>query len=144
MVAVELGLVSLDDNVRELVPELRDVKVLKGFKDGESPRTPILEDSKTPITLRQLLSHQSGFAYDQLNGDLQEWSKYNKRTDWTMTGSMVSTSFDREGNLLICLGWLHTPAHFRARLRLGIWLRHGLGWSGGKSMFLLNMKYLRL
>ena len=38
---------------------------------------------------RQLLSHQSGFAYDQLSPDLQEWSKYNKRTEWTMSGTMV-------------------------------------------------------
>ena len=46
---------------------------------------------------RQLLSHQSGFAYDQLSPDLQEWSKHNKRTEWTMSGTMAR----QPGNLLL-------------------------------------------
>jgi CubicO group peptidase (beta-lactamase class C family) len=115
MIAVEQGLVTLDQNVRDILPELRDLDLLLGFEDGGIPRKPILKNVTTPISLRwashlillhpsnfkrlkccrQLLSHQSGFAYDQLNADLQEWSKYNKRTEWTMTGSMVSNFSSR-------------------------------------------------
>jgi CubicO group peptidase (beta-lactamase class C family) len=87
--AVELGLITLDQNVREIVPELKVLDVLVGFEEGESPKKPILRSSNASISLRQLLSHQSGFAYDQLNKDLQDWSKWNERTEWTMTGSMV-------------------------------------------------------
>lgn len=108
MVAVEQGLVTLDQNVREIIPEFKDLKILVGFEDGGIPRTPILKDLKDAVTLRQLLSHQSGFAYDQLSTDLQEWSKYNKRTEWTMTGSMVRLNHYLFciTNLLILLGWL--------------------------------------
>ncbi|KAL2062951.1 hypothetical protein VTL71DRAFT_6023 [Oculimacula yallundae] len=88
MIAVEQGLITLDANVRKIVPELKDLEVLTGFEDGGTPRKPIVKKTNTPISLRQLLSHQSGFAYDQLCVPLQEWSKYHKRTDWTMTGSM--------------------------------------------------------
>lgn len=93
MIAVEKGFVTLDENVREILPELKDLDQLLGFEDheiGEVARKPILKRVTSPITLRQLLSHQSGFAYDQLNPGLQEWSKYNGRTEWTMTGSYVS------------------------------------------------------
>jgi CubicO group peptidase (beta-lactamase class C family) len=93
MIAVEKGLITLDQNVREIIPELKDLDQLAGFKDheiGEISRRPILNEVSAPISLRQLLSHQSGFAYDQLHPGLQEWSKYNGRKEWTMTGSMVN------------------------------------------------------
>lgn len=90
MIAVEQGLITLDQNVREIVPELKELDVLVGFEEGEGIKKPILKVTDAPISLRQLLSHQSGFAYDQLSKDLQDWSKWNQRTEWTMTGSMVS------------------------------------------------------
>ena len=94
MIAVEKGLVTLDQNIRDIIPELKDVDQLVGFEDheiGEVARKPILKKVTTPITLRQLLSHQSGFAYDQLHPGLQEWSRYHGRKEWTMTGSYVRT-----------------------------------------------------
>jgi CubicO group peptidase (beta-lactamase class C family) len=58
MQACEQGKLSLDDTeqVKKLCPELKDVKVLK--EDGS------LEDRKTDISLRMLLSHMSGFGYE--------------------------------------------------------------------------------
>lgn len=58
MQAVEQGKLKLDDaeQVKKLCPELAAVKVLK--EDGS------LEDRKTDITLRMLLSHMSGFGYE--------------------------------------------------------------------------------
>jgi CubicO group peptidase (beta-lactamase class C family) len=105
MIAVEKGLVTLDQNVREVVPELKDLDQLVGFEDheiGEISRKPIVKKVTTPITLRQLLSHQSGFAYDQLHPGLQEWSKYFGRKEWTMTGSYV-------GHFLSIFALLMTP-----------------------------------
>lgn len=58
MQACEQGKLDLDDTeqVKKLCPELKDVKVLK--EDGS------LEDKKTDISLRMLLSHMSGFGYE--------------------------------------------------------------------------------
>lgn len=58
MQAIEQGKLSLDDaeQVKKLCPELAKVQVLK--EDGT------LEDKKTDITLRMLLSHTSGFGYE--------------------------------------------------------------------------------
>lgn len=77
MQVVERGLVGLDDDIREILPQLKDLKVLRGF-EGESTRQiqepdfeslsdasrrkkhkgekptgqPIFEDLESPITLR--------------------------------------------------------------------------------------------
>lgn len=49
MALVERGVVSLDDDMRAVVPELGALQILKGFtEDGK----PILEDNELPITLR--------------------------------------------------------------------------------------------
>jgi hypothetical protein len=46
---VEKGLIALDDDVEEIVPELAEQKVLTGFnEDGE----PVLEARTEPITFR--------------------------------------------------------------------------------------------
>lgn len=56
MIAVEQGLLTLDENVRNIVPELRELDLLVGFENGESPRKPILKKVTTPLTLRYDLS----------------------------------------------------------------------------------------
>ncbi|CAD6576635.1 MAG: hypothetical protein CYPHOPRED_006065 [Cyphobasidiales sp. Tagirdzhanova-0007] len=61
MLCVDRGLIGLDDEeVINRVEELRGIQVIKGY-DGDKP---ILEDPKTKITLRRLLTHTSGFCYD--------------------------------------------------------------------------------
>ena len=53
MIAVEQGLIKLDENARNIVPELEKVDILLGFEeDGKKPRKPILEAVTAPITLR--------------------------------------------------------------------------------------------
>ncbi|KAB5571729.1 beta-lactamase/transpeptidase-like protein [Coniochaeta sp. 2T2.1] len=76
MQLVERGLVSLDDDVRPRVPELGKMKILKGFKDG----IPDLVENSEPITLRNLLTHTVGLAYDLADDDLRRWSEYTGRT----------------------------------------------------------------
>ena len=61
MQLVEAGKLKLDAPASTYVPELRDVRVL----DGGTLRPP-----KTPITLRQLLSHTSGFSYEIFNKEI--------------------------------------------------------------------------
>lgn len=78
MQAVEQGLVGLDDDVRKIVPALRDIQVLTGFDDDKNE--PILEGLSGPLTLRQLISHTSGFAYGARHPLLTKWSKWSGRT----------------------------------------------------------------
>ncbi len=52
MIAVENELITLDANVREIVPELKDLELLVGFEDGEAPQKPILKTIDAPLSLR--------------------------------------------------------------------------------------------
>ncbi len=69
MQAVEQGKLSLDDTeqVKKLCPELAKVKVLKD--DGT------LEDRKSDISLRMLLSHTAGFGYEFFNPKLRDYGR---------------------------------------------------------------------
>ena len=60
MQLVEQGELKLDDAdlAEKLAPELKRVKILKGFGEDNKP---ILEEKKTRITLRMLLSHTGEF-----------------------------------------------------------------------------------
>lgn len=59
---VEQGKVKLDEPVSKFLPQLEKLPVLEKF-DGASGK-PVLTPSKTPITLKHLLTHTSGLCYD--------------------------------------------------------------------------------
>ena len=59
---VESGRVKLDEPAATYVPELSEVQVLEEF-DASTGKAR-LRPPKTPPTVRQLLSHTSGFAYE--------------------------------------------------------------------------------
>ena len=64
---VEQGMVDLDQDLGTLIEALAAPKVLEGF---DAKGAAILRPAKAPITLRQLLTHTSGFGYDMWNADL--------------------------------------------------------------------------
>lgn len=68
MQLVEKGVLKLDDGdqLESLLPELKDIKVLR--QDGT------LEDKKTQITLRMLLTHTAGFGYSFFNERIRDWA----------------------------------------------------------------------
>ncbi|KAH7346744.1 beta-lactamase/transpeptidase-like protein [Rhexocercosporidium sp. MPI-PUGE-AT-0058] len=68
---VERGLFTLDEDVTRLLPELNEIEILKGFKDGTEK--PILVKATKKITLRHLLTHSSGIAYDIFDPMLTRW-----------------------------------------------------------------------
>jgi CubicO group peptidase (beta-lactamase class C family) len=67
MQLVEQGRMTLDSDMGKTLPELAEVPVLDGFDaDGK----PVLRSAKRPITLRHLLTHTAGYAYDMWNADI--------------------------------------------------------------------------
>ena len=67
MQLVEQGRLSLDGDIAEVLPELGRVQVLDGF---DAQGTPRLRAPKRAITLRHLLTHTSGHAYDMWNAGI--------------------------------------------------------------------------
>jgi CubicO group peptidase (beta-lactamase class C family) len=61
MLMVEQGRLELDRPPSDVVPALAETRVLTGFDDHGQPVT---RPPATPITLRHLLTHTAGFAYE--------------------------------------------------------------------------------
>lgn len=56
----EQGRFGLEDPVSRYLPELKDLKVCL----GGSAEAPLLVEAQRPITIKHLLTHTAGFAYD--------------------------------------------------------------------------------
>jgi methyl acetate hydrolase len=70
MQLVEQGKLSLDEDIAAVLPDLGRVQVLEGFDADGKPR---LRAPKRGITLRDLLTHTSGYAYDMWNTDIMRY-----------------------------------------------------------------------
>ncbi|MBV7426954.1 beta-lactamase family protein [Acidovorax sp. sif0715] len=66
---VERGLLNLDAPASRVVPAIGALGVLTGF---DAQGQPITRPPKRPITLRHLLSHNSGCSYEIWNPDMQK------------------------------------------------------------------------
>jgi len=70
MQLVEQGKLKLDEPIGKLLPDLASPQVLEGFDAAGNPK---LRPAKNPITLRQLMTHTAGFAYDMWNTDMVKY-----------------------------------------------------------------------
>ena len=70
MQLVEQGKLSLDEPIGKVLPDLASPQVLEGFDANGAPK---LRPAKRPITLRQLMTHTAGFAYDMWNGEMLQY-----------------------------------------------------------------------
>ena len=66
------GRLSLDQPAGEVVPELGNRQVLEGFNDAGKPS---LRPARGNITLRNLLTHTSGFVYDTWNANAARYAR---------------------------------------------------------------------
>jgi len=69
---VEAGRLSLDAPAAEVLPALGAVQVLAGF---DAAGQPVLRAPKRAVTLRHLLTHTSGFAYDMWSEEIVRFRK---------------------------------------------------------------------
>jgi methyl acetate hydrolase len=74
MQQVEAGWLDLEAPIEGVLPVLGRIQVLDGF-DAEG--TPRLRAPKRPITLRHLLTHTSGFAYDVWNPEALRYLEHS-------------------------------------------------------------------
>src|ERR1700738_1393212 len=74
MQLVEQGKLALDEPIGKVLPQLATPQVLEGFDAQGEPK---LRAAKKPITLRHLMTHTAGFAYDIWKGDM---GKYLEKT----------------------------------------------------------------
>jgi CubicO group peptidase (beta-lactamase class C family) len=70
MQLVEQGKLSLDTPIGKVLPDLASPQVLEGFDAKGEPK---LRQARNPITLRHLMTHTAGFAYDMWNGDMVKY-----------------------------------------------------------------------
>ncbi|KIV81332.1 hypothetical protein PV11_03523 [Exophiala sideris] len=70
---MEKGLLSLDADVSEILPEWETSDILTGFNESGEPQ---LSKTTNTITLRQLLTHSSGMGYDFLSPELAKWRRW--------------------------------------------------------------------
>ncbi|KAL3456658.1 beta-lactamase/transpeptidase-like protein [Aspergillus heterothallicus] len=86
---VERGLVSLDEDVHDRVPELKGIEILTDMKpEPDGLLKPVFVPVRGKLTLRHMLSHSGGLIYDSMSPLLQQWSQSRGRTAHTFSGSM--------------------------------------------------------
>lgn len=68
---VERGKLALEEPVSKHLPELAKLDVLEGFDNATGK--PILRPAKKAVTLRHLLTHTSGFAYDTWDANMLKY-----------------------------------------------------------------------
>ncbi|KAF2137025.1 uncharacterized protein K452DRAFT_329444 [Aplosporella prunicola CBS 121167] len=84
---VSRGQVKLDEPVAPLLPELAAPDIITSIDDATG--APVLRKSTTPMTLRHLLTHTSGLAYDIMSGRVAAWRRSRGEPVGPKLGSVV-------------------------------------------------------
>ena len=111
---VEQGKLSLDEPIGDVVTELSAAAGAGGLRRRRQPE---LRPPKRPITLRHLLTHTAGFAYDFWNKDIE---RYMKVANIPGIGTCKHEA-------------LNVPMMFDPGDTLGVRHQHRLGRQGGRE-----------
>ncbi|KAJ0418342.1 beta-lactamase/transpeptidase-like protein [Aspergillus carlsbadensis] len=86
---VERGLFTLDEPVSKVLPELSEPQIIvPGNADSTSDQFQLVKATKQ-ITLRQLLTHSSGLAYDIMDPVIMAWRSSRNEAPKTLTGTVI-------------------------------------------------------
>jgi len=118
---VEQGKVKLDEPVSKYLPRLANLEVLDGFDPSGKPR---LRPAKIPVTLKHLLTHTSGFCYDNWDADMFRYTSqlngpvpavpplmFEPGTRW-----QYGTGIDWAGRLVEALSGKSLEDYFQAKV----------------------------
>ncbi len=125
---VERGKLSLDDDLSELLPDLRDLQVLEGMGPDGQPK---LRPARGAVTLRQLLTHTSGFGYGFTSAELAAYSQTPgaaNPNDGTRAGQRQPLLFDPGQGWIYGIGidWAGIAIEAASGQRLDAWLAEHL------------------
>jgi len=128
MQLVEQRQLDLDAPAGNVIPYLGRVQVLDGWEANGEPR---LRPPKTPVTLRHLLTHTSGFVYDIWNPDI---ARLTKQKNLPRAGSgrnialEIPLAFDpgARWEYGIGLDWAGKMVEAVTGMRLGAYMRQNL------------------
>lgn len=89
MQLVEKGKLSLDRPAADAVPEVGKARVLEGFDAAGQPR---LRAPKRPITLKHLLTHTAGYAYEIWQPDIARYQQVTNTPGITTCANAALTT----------------------------------------------------
>jgi CubicO group peptidase (beta-lactamase class C family) len=106
MQLVERGDLTLDTDMRQHVPELNKVQVLRGFDANDNP---VFEANDQPMTLRQLLTHSSGLTYDLADPRVLKYNETRNKSHSTILKTTKDALFDLPLTFAPGQSWAYGP-----------------------------------
>ncbi|KAL1956551.1 hypothetical protein VTO42DRAFT_7022 [Malbranchea cinnamomea] len=88
---VEKGLIDLDEDIGRILPEYAEPDLLYEF--DEKTEQPKFRKAKKKITMRHLLTHSSGLAYDAFEPALMRLQQVRNQKTSTLDGDMSKLVF---------------------------------------------------
>jgi methyl acetate hydrolase len=118
---VEQHKLSLDEPASKYLPQLANLNVLDGFDSSGAPK---LRPTKTPVTLKHLLTHTSGFCYDVWDADAFRYTSHRKDPAPPVPPLMFEpgtrwqygTGVDWAGRIVEAVSGMNLEEYFQARI----------------------------
>jgi len=118
---VEQGKLTLDEPVARHLPQLAKLEVLEGFNEDK----PVLRPAGKPVTLRHLLTHTSGFAYDTWDANMLKYAQLSPAAGGPIVTPLMfepgarweyGTSLDWTGRLVEAVSGLTLEQYFQRNI----------------------------
>lgn len=100
---VERGLIGLDDPLDQHLPELNSQPIVKQKGDAAF----VFEKPTKPLTLRHLITHSSGAAYDVMDPTLIAWRRSRGENPKFSTSGFVAKNYAYPRTFEAGEGWMY-------------------------------------